>query len=241
MFCWPVGALVVVVGAQERVHALAAMPHVVVGRARRVVPLIVLARSRQHAIAAWMSPRDGGGISVRRSLERRAHQCDRAEHVGTHQRAPRGNRRAEIVPHHGGDRAAPECVHQPKLIAHRIQQTERAQIRLGVVIGMPAGGAAIAAQVRCDDMEPGIGQRRHDPAPGIRQFGKPVQQQHTGPSPAANPASRMCTRSPLTSGTKRERTPAGSTALSSGASSVIVSSPMLRRGRMPPRCVRGAP
>ena len=68
----------------------------------------------------------------------------------------------------------PERMHQSKLIPHRIQQTERTQIGLGVIVGMPACGAAVAAQVRRDDMVSGFGQRRHHLAPRIGQFGEPV-------------------------------------------------------------------
>ena len=162
-------------------HALAAMPHVVIGRTCRIVPLVMLAWSRQNDHRRMDIAARRRRHQVRGSLERRAHQSDRAEHVGTHQRAPRGNRRAKIVPDHRGNRAASQRVYQPKLVTHRIQQAERIQIRYGVVVRMPAGGAAITAQIRCDDMVPGLGQRRHDPAPRIREFGKPVQQQHAGP------------------------------------------------------------
>ena len=66
---------------------------------------------------------------------------------------------------HRGRRLLPECMEQPKLIAHRVQQTERSQVRLGVIVRVPAGGTAIAAKVWCDDMESGIRQRRHHVAP----------------------------------------------------------------------------
>src|ERR1700754_3850805 len=65
----PVGALVVVVGAQEIVHALSAMHDLGIGRPRRVVPLVMLARSgqrRQRLVdrrrrgRRWLLPVGGG-------------------------------------------------------------------------------------------------------------------------------------------------------------------------------------
>ena len=91
----PVGALVVVVGAQEGVHALRAVPHVGVGRrGSSSTTGNACAAGRSAASAAWMSARRGaprrGGVERqrRRTGERRAHQHDRAEHVRPHQRAP---------------------------------------------------------------------------------------------------------------------------------------------------------
>jgi adenylate cyclase len=54
--------------------------------------------------------------------------------------------------------------------------------QIGIEIGALAGGAAIAALVGCDRVKPGLGQRRHDLAPGIGDLGKAVQQQHQRPA-----------------------------------------------------------
>ena len=57
---------------------------------------------------------------ARRSCERRAHQHDRAKHIGPEQRAPGRDRGAEIMPDHGGDRAIAECRYQAERVAHQI-------------------------------------------------------------------------------------------------------------------------
>ncbi len=81
------------------------------------------------------------------------------------------------MPDHGRDRAIAKRRHQPQRVPHGIQQAKRPQAV--VVAHVPAGGAAIAAQVRRDDMVAGGGEQRHDLAPGIRQFGEAMQQQNT--------------------------------------------------------------
>ena len=94
---FPVRALVMIVGAQEIMHALRRAVHVGVGLARRIVPLIMFARPRQcrelamhgilRASASAARPRCLER-QRRRTCERRAHQRDRSEHIGPHQRAP---------------------------------------------------------------------------------------------------------------------------------------------------------
>ena len=79
-----------------------------------------------------------------------------------------------------GDLAIAERRHQSQRIAHRVQDAKRPQI--GVVIGAPAGGAAIAALVGSNDVVTGLGQARHHLAPGIGQLGKAVQQQDQLPA-----------------------------------------------------------
>ena len=66
--CLPVGALVVVVGAQEIVHALRRMPHVRVGRPRRVVPLVMLARPRQRGELVMDVGAGAVGAAARRAV-----------------------------------------------------------------------------------------------------------------------------------------------------------------------------
>ena len=116
----------------------------------------------------------------RRSAERRAHHDDRAKHVGPDQRAPGGDRRAEIMPDDGVDAAIAERRHQPERVAHQIGEPERGEI--AVVVRIPSGGAAIAALVRRDHVIAGLRQNRHHLAPAKGEFGKAVQQQHAGPA-----------------------------------------------------------
>ena len=177
-----------IIGAQEIMHALRGAVHVGIGLARRVVPLIMFARTRQRREFAMhgilrLGPEQAYPRyrrQLRRAGERRAHQRDRSKHVGPHQRAPGGDRTAEIMSDHGIDAAIAECRHQAERVAHQIEQPERSEI--AVVVGVPAGGAAVAALVRRDHVIAGFRQRRHHLAPAIGEFGKAVQQQHAGPA-----------------------------------------------------------
>ena len=80
---------------------------------------------------------------------------------------------------HRRDLAVPEHRDEAQRVAYRVEQAERPQV--DVEIGAPAGGAAVAALVRRDDVVAGIGQRRHHFAPGIGDFREAVQQQHQRP------------------------------------------------------------
>ena len=179
----PIGALVVEIAAQKGMDALRAMPHVGVGRARRIIPLVMLARPVQPCQRGMdvglgsCPPRRVGGVErqFRRTGERRAHQRQRTEHIRPHQRAPGGDRGAEIVADDRGHVAAAQGRDQPQRVADRVQNAKRAEI--AVIIGGPAGRAAIAALVGGDDVKPGLGERRHYLAPGIRQLREAVEQQ----------------------------------------------------------------
>ncbi len=81
---------------------------------------------------------------------------------------------------HAGDLAVAERPDHAERVAHRVQQAEAAQV--AVIGAVPAGGAAVAAQVRGDNVEPGGGERRHHLAPGIGEFREAVQQQDAGPA-----------------------------------------------------------
>jgi acetyl-CoA carboxylase alpha subunit len=67
-----------------------------------------------------------------------------------------------------------EC--QSERVAYGVQETKRPQVR--IVIGTPASGAAVATQVRSDDVKAGSGHSRHHLAPGISHLRKAVQHQH---------------------------------------------------------------
>ena len=168
----PIRALVMEIAAHKGVDALRTAPHVRIGRPGRIIPLVVLARPvelgqcRVDVVARrgirW---RRVGGVEgqCRRTGEWRAHQGDRAEYVGPHQRAPRRDRRAEIVADDRGDHRIAECRDQPQRIPNRIQQPEGVEV--AVVIGVPAGAAAITPLVGGEDMKAGSGEWQHDFAP----------------------------------------------------------------------------
>ncbi len=171
-------------------HALTAIQHVSIRRPCGIVPLIVFARPIQFRQSIVYAGIGGSGLrwivgSVERQGwrpgERRAHQRQGAEHIRPHQCAPCRHRRAEIVPDHRGHGSISQRGDKTQCVAHRIQQAERCQVASVVVVGVPAGGAAITPQIRRHDMVAGRGQQRHQPAPRICQFREAVQQQHAGP------------------------------------------------------------
>ena len=120
---FPIGALMVEIGAQEIVDALPAMPHLRVRRPGRIVPLVMLARPRQRRERLMDRRADGTSRRVavgtkgqiRRSGERRAHQRERAEHIGPDQRAPRRDRGAEIVSYDRRGIAVAEAATSPNI------------------------------------------------------------------------------------------------------------------------------
>ena len=181
------------VGAQEVVHALLAMPHLRIGRPGRVPPLVVLARSWQggQRLVDGRARRDLRRVALgierqsRRPVEGRAHQGDGPEHVGAYQGAPRRDRGAEIVSDDRGDRGVAQCRDQTDRVAHRVQQPKRPEVV--VVARAPTGGAPVAALIGGDDVEPRLGERRHDLSPGIGQLRKAVQQEDTRSSRRRRP------------------------------------------------------
>src|SRR6516162_4612782 len=148
MVLFPVGALVMEIGAQKIVDTLAAMPHLSIGWPGRIIPLIMLARPRQGrqrlvdgrapGNRRWFSV--GGERQLRRPSEWRAHQSQRAEYIGPHQRAPRRDRRTEIVPDDRGGAAIAEGKDETQDVAHCVQKAEGS--KLSIVIGAPAGRTA---------------------------------------------------------------------------------------------------
>jgi len=52
---------------------------------------------------------------------------------------------------------------------------------IAIVAAVAAAGAAIAALVGRDDVEAGIGERRHHLAPGIGELGETVEEEDAGP------------------------------------------------------------
>jgi len=84
-----------------------------------------------------------------------------------------------------GGRGMAERRDQPQHVARQVEHAERGEV--AVVIGVPAGRAAIAALVRRDDVKPGSGQWRDDLAPGIGQFREAVQQQDERPARCLEP------------------------------------------------------
>ena len=89
------------------------------------------------------------------------------------------------MPHHGGGLPIPQRIDQRQGIAHQIEEPERDEIAVIVVI--PACGAAVTALVRCDDVVTRVSQVRHDLAPAVGEFGETVQQQKARPVLAVIP------------------------------------------------------
>ena len=104
----PVGALVVKIGAQEVMHALAAADHVAIGRARRVIPLVMFARALQRRQIVVNGVGGAAGGERRRSRERRAHHRQRAEQVRADQRAARRDVGPRVMSEHAVDAAPAE-------------------------------------------------------------------------------------------------------------------------------------
>ena len=111
-------------------HALRAVPHVVVGLARGVVALVVLARARQcgergvhfgrcAASASGSAGAPENGALINTTLPK---------HVRPHQRAPRRHPRAEVVADHGVHAAHADRRQQAHRIAHQVEKAERAPI-----------------------------------------------------------------------------------------------------------------
>src|SRR5271166_3489919 len=74
-----------------------------------------------------------------------AYQCDRTKDIGPDQCAPSRDRSAKIVADNSRNRTMAERQHQCQRVPDRIQYAERMQV--AVVIGTPAGRAAIAPLV----------------------------------------------------------------------------------------------
>lgn len=107
--------------------------------------------------------------------EWRAHQRDGAKNVRPDQRRPGGDGGAEIMPDDGGNRLVTEGMDQANGISGQVDRAPRRQV---LVIGhRPAGSPAVATKVGGNDIIPGIGQSRHDTAPGIGNLGEAMQQQ----------------------------------------------------------------
>src|SRR3954454_1183248 len=71
----------------------------------------------------------------------------------------------------------------PEKRRHVLHEVEHAVLgEIAVVAAIPAGSLAVAALVRCDDMEARVGKRLHDLAPAIGELGKAVQQEHSRPA-----------------------------------------------------------
>ena len=111
----------------------------------------------------------------RHAGEGRAHQRDTTKNIRPHQRAMRGDGRAEIMPDHRLHMVAPERGEQRHGVADQVDHAELAQIH--IIARRPAGGAPIAALIRGDNVKPRFGERHHYLAPGIGEFGESMQQQ----------------------------------------------------------------
>ena len=204
-------------------HALLAVPHVLVGGMRGIVPLIVLARARQRQPLPH-GYRRGARMGSARVGPRTARSSARPS--GTRPAAPARTMQRRANRNHGQRRRRPmvaQRVHQPNWSRTALSsRNDRRSARIRSRRASRWCGRSRAGRERRRGSRPpprrGI-TLRHEYA----SSGKPCSSRTHGRPSVSNPASRMCTRSPLMSGTKRERMPAGRTVPSSGASSIIVS------------------
>ena len=104
------------------------------------------------------------------------HQHQPLEDIGPHQRRVGRDRGAEIVADHGFDRAVAQRRHHAHGVAQQIEEAEGGEV--AVVVGVPAGGAAVAALVGRKGVVARCRQRRQHLAPAIGKLGETVQQQH---------------------------------------------------------------
>ena len=220
----PVGALVVVVGAQEIVHALLAMPHVAVGAARRVVPLIVLAgpaqrcelvvhlaqSGRRHCLEA--RPRTAAAAARRTARSSTPPSETRRAAAARTTRPPasrsRGRSRVRTCP-------MPSAASRPT--ASRTRLSMRNEPQVAVVVRRPSRWCARSRAGRARSR----GSPRR-PAPAAHgasctrvRESRAAAARSAGPA-CSKPASSTCIVRPLTPSTKRLRTPCGSTSGLSG-------------------------
>ena len=113
-----------------------------------------------------------------RAREGGTHQCHRAEYVRPDERAPGGDRRPEVVPHHAGHGTIAERRNQPQCVPHEVDQAERPKV--AVVPVVPAGGAPIAPLVGRDDAIPRGSEGQHHLSPTVGEFRKAMQEEHAG-------------------------------------------------------------
>jgi hypothetical protein len=112
---------------------------------------------------------------TRRPGEGRAHHHDGAEDVGPRERAPRRDRRPEVVPDDAGHLAVAQHADERQHVAHAVQRRERREVVVEADVG--AAAPAVAALVGSDDMEARIRERQHDLAPAVGELGKSVHEQ----------------------------------------------------------------
>jgi hypothetical protein len=175
------------ISAQKGVDSLRTVMHIGIGRAGRVIPLVMLARLlelRQLVMDVDLARSRLWPVvgrierQCRRAGKRGTHQREGAEHVGPHERAPSCDRGSKIV---SGDQryiAITEGRDETQSIPNRIQKPEGSEI--AVIVSVPAGGAPVASEVRGHDMKAGRRKWRHDLSPGVGELRKPVQQQDQG-------------------------------------------------------------
>src|SRR3989441_4747006 len=168
---------------------LCRVPHVLVGRTRRIVRLVVLARDLQlsQVIIDVGAARSVGFRRIVevfecqrwRACEQSAHQHHRSENIRPRECAPARDSGAVIVADHGGNGAIADRRHQPEHISHLVEKRERRKIVIESHVRTAA--VSVTAEVRCDDVKARAGERRNHPSPAISEFGKPVDEQDAWP------------------------------------------------------------
>jgi hypothetical protein len=170
--------------------ALRRSPHVVVGFARLVITLVMLAwrvepcQVLENACRVRRSGRRGlvGPVKrqVRRAPEGSAHQGHGPEHIRADERAIGRDRRAEVMPDHSSHGT----------IAKRQDQTQRVPDEVGQAKGsavaairvIPSSRAPVAALIRGDHVISRRRERAHDLPPRICELRKAMEKQDEGAS-----------------------------------------------------------
>jgi hypothetical protein len=175
-----------IVGAEECVQALRGMQHVIVGTARTLMIVIVLAWARQfrelgiELIVGGRCPRRRGTVGGverdrRRARKRRAHQRDGTEDIRPDQRAPRRNRRAGVVAHDCSHGPVTQRINEPGRVPHHVENPER--VGIGVKRTIPSCRTAVAALIGCNHVVAGLRERQQHLAPAVGELREAVQQQ----------------------------------------------------------------
>ena len=170
--------------------ALRAVSHVVVRLARRIVHLVMLARSRQ--LRQFVIDRSGfsricRGLCPtlnwikgqrRRAGERARHHSYRSEHVWSYQGAVCGHGRAGVASNHRGGAVA-EGGYQSEGIPHQIGMAKRKYI--AVIRVILTCRATIASHVRSEHVKACRSQRQHDLAPTVCDLGISMEEEEARP------------------------------------------------------------
>ena len=231
----PIGALEVVIAAQESVDALraiAACRHspaassntignacaAAVSFASASCTSSFVGRTRARCFRIFAC---GLGGQARGTGKGGAHQRDGAKHVGAHERTPGRDRRPKSCPTTAETSRWPNAATRPSASLDEIQEAKGAEIP--IVIAGPSRWCGHSRAGRAP--RHGSPPKRAAASPFARNRrapGKPCSRRTSGRSAPSKPASSTCMRSPLMPRMKRARMPRGRTSLWKGAILVIL-------------------